>query len=117
MSLRSREVFVNGLRVDAGIGIYDHEHGRTQPLVIDAVLRIDVHPIRSIKDTADYETVGTLARALIARGHIDLVETLAEELGAALCAQPHVQSVEVRIRKPTALPDAEAAGVRVVFSR
>ncbi len=115
MSLRLREVFVRGLRIDAAIGIYDHEHGRTQPLLIDATIRIDTHPIRSIKDTLNYETIGTLARGLIARGHIKLVETLAEELATALCAERSVQSVDVTVRKLSALADADAAGVRVVF--
>ena len=29
-------VFVRGLVIEAQIGVYDHEHGRGQPLVIDA---------------------------------------------------------------------------------
>ena len=29
------KVFVRGLKVDAHIGVYKHEKGRTQPLVID----------------------------------------------------------------------------------
>ena len=27
-------VFVRGLEIQAGIGVYDHEHGRLQPLII-----------------------------------------------------------------------------------
>lgn len=115
MTLLLREVFVRGLRVEAAIGIYDHEHGRTQPLLIDATIRIDPHAIHSIKDTLNYETVGALARALIDRGHIQLVETLAEDLARALGAERHVVSVDVQIRKLSALCDADAAGVRVVF--
>lgn len=116
MSLQLREVFVRGLRVDAAIGIHAHEHGRTQPLLIDATIRIHVQPIHGIQDTLNYEIVGELARKRIDRGHIQLVETLAEDLAQALCAERHVQSVEVQIRKLSALSDAEAAGVRVVCS-
>ena len=31
-------VFVRGLEVEAGIGVYDHEQGRLQRLVIDVTL-------------------------------------------------------------------------------
>jgi 7,8-dihydroneopterin aldolase/epimerase/oxygenase len=117
MNLKSREIFVKGLRVEAAIGIYDHEHGRTQPLIIDALIRMETHVIQGLKDTVNYEHVGRMARDLIARGHIKLVETLAEELGEALSALPHVTAVEVRISKPEALRDAEAAGVCVRFAQ
>jgi 7,8-dihydroneopterin aldolase/epimerase/oxygenase len=116
VSLTFREIFVTGLKVEAAIGIYDHEHGRTQPLIIDAFITIDAHPIAHLKDTLNYELVGHMARELIARGHIKLVETLAEELGSALSGLEYVQAVEVRITKPEALNDAEAAGVRVRYN-
>ena len=33
-------VFVRGLTLDVGIGVYDHEHGRLQTLVIDVTLEM-----------------------------------------------------------------------------
>ena len=33
-------VFVRGLEIQAGIGVYDHEHGRLQPLIIDVTLEL-----------------------------------------------------------------------------
>ncbi len=116
MSLISRRIFVKGLRVEAAIGIYDHEHGRTQPLIIDAVFDIDLHAIHSLKDTLNYELVGQIARDFIARGHIKLVETLAEDLAQALVALPHVHRIEVSVIKPEALSDADQAGVCVVYT-
>jgi 7,8-dihydroneopterin aldolase/epimerase/oxygenase len=117
MHLTSREIFVRGLKVEAAIGIYDHEHGRSQPLIIDALIDLETHPIHGLKDTLNYEQVGQMARDLIARGHIKLVETLAEELGEALSKLDYVTAVEVRISKPEALNDAEAAGVCVRFTK
>jgi len=115
MSLTSRRVFVKGLRVEAAIGIYDHEHGRTQPLIIDAIFDLDLHDIHGLKDTLNYELVGQIARDFIARGHIKLVETLAEDMARTLAALPHVRRVEVSVIKPEALSDADQAGVCVVF--
>ncbi|ESQ86146.1 hypothetical protein AEAC466_02845 [Asticcacaulis sp. AC466] len=117
MTLLSRRVFVRGLRVEAAIGIYDHEHGRTQPLIIDAVFDIDTHTINSLKDTLNYEMVGHIARDFIARGHIKLVETLADDMARTMVVLPHVQRVEVTIVKPEALNDADQAGVCVIHTR
>lgn len=115
--ITTRRVFVKGLKVMAAIGIYDHEHGRQQPLVIDAVFDLSLHDIGGLKDTLNYEKVGEIARDFIARGHIKLVETLAEDMAGALLALPHVQRVEISIAKPEALTDADQAGVCVVFAR
>ncbi len=117
MSLTSRRVFVKGLRVPAYIGIHAHEEGRAQPLIIDAVLDLDLHDIHGLKDTLNYELVGKIARDFIAQGHIRLVETLAEDMARALLALPHVVRAEISVVKPEALSDAEQAGVCVVFER
>ena len=115
MPLSQRRVFVKGLKVMAAIGIYDHEHGRTQPLVIDAIFDLALHDIHGLKDTLNYELVGQIARDFIGRGHIRLVETLAEDIARTLVELPHVERVEVSISKPEALSDADHAGVCVVF--
>ena len=112
-----RDVFVEGLRVEAAIGIHDHEIGRTQPLIINATIGLDLHPIHGLKDTLNYEQVGRLAHSLLARGHVGLVETLAEDLASALIALPSVRQVDITIRKPEALMDAEAAGCRIRLER
>ena len=117
MSLSHRRIFVKGLRLDAAIGVYDHEHGRTQPLVIDASFDLDLHDIHTLRDTLNYEQVGRIAREFIARGHINLVETLAEDMARTLLALPHVRRVEIAISKPEALPDADHAGCCVIFDK
>jgi len=117
MTLISRKVFVKGLRVDAAIGVHAHEHGRTQPLLIDAVFDLTLHDIAGLKDTLNYEKVGEIARDLLAKGHIILVETLAEDLARALLALPHVARAEISISKPGALKDAAGAGCCVVYER
>lgn len=117
MSLIARRVFVKGLRVEAAIGVYDHEHGRTQPLVIDASFDLTLHDVHHLRDTLNYEQVGQIARDFIARGHIKLVETLAEDMARTLLDLPHVRRVEIAISKPEALADADHAGCSVVFEK
>lgn len=110
-------VFVRGLRVEAGIGVYDHEHGRLQTLVIDVTIDLGAQPVERLADTVNYERVAEAARAIIADGHLGLVESFAERLALECLADPRVRRVTVRIEKPGALDAAEAAGCEVVYGR
>jgi dihydroneopterin aldolase len=106
-------VFVRGLALEAEIGLYPHERGRPQPLVVDVEATLaDAEPA-SLADSLDYDAVVAAARALCAGGHIDLVETFARRLAAACLAHPTVASVVVSVEKPQAVPGARAAGVRI----
>ena len=93
-------VFVRGLEVEAGIGVYDHEQGRLQRLVIDVTLELEPRPIERLGDTINYETVANAARAIAADGHVGLVETFAERLARACLEDRRVLRAVVRIEKP-----------------
>ncbi len=110
-------VFVEGLALDAEIGLYDHERGRTQPLSIDIELALTPAIGQGIHGTVNYETLAAKARALAAGGHIDLVETFAERLAADCLDHPRARRVRVRVRKPEAIGDAACAGVEVTVLR
>ena len=114
----SLKVFVRAARIDAEVGVYDHEHGRRQPLIIDVELDLAPHPIEHIADTANYEGVVNKAKALAASGHFKLVEAFAERLARACLDDPLVRRARVRVEKPEALaPVAAAAGVEIVLSK
>jgi dihydroneopterin aldolase len=111
-------IFVRGLSVDAEIGIYPHERGRTQPLILDVELSLTPGRVEHIAETVNYETVVEEARRIAADGHMNLVETFADRLARALLADERVLKVRVRVEKPQALaPHAQAAGVEVVVLR
>lgn len=110
-------VFVRGLRVEAGIGVHDHEQGRLQPLVIDVTLELEPAAVERLADTINYETVAQAARAIVAEGHVGLVETFAERLATACLGDGRVRRCTVRIEKPGALEAAAAAGCEVVLAR
>lgn len=113
----SLKVFVRGLRVEAEIGVYEHEYGRRQPLLIDVELDVAAQSCEHIADTINYETVVAHARQLAAAGHLKLIETFAERLARACLEDVRVVRARVRVEKPEALaPVAEAAGVEVVLT-
>lgn len=110
-------VFVRGLEVAAGIGVYDHEQGRLQRLVIDVTLDLAPAPIERLADTINYETVAQAARRIAAEGHVGLVETFAERLGATMLEDLRVRRCTVRIEKPGALGDDAVPGCELTLGR
>lgn len=112
------KVFVTGLKVQAEIGVYKHEIGRVQPLVVDVELDVPTAGADRLSDTLNYEAIMAAAREIAAGGHIELVETFAERLARACLADPRVTKARVRVEKPLALaPDAVAAGVEITLVR
>ncbi|HEY3951018.1 dihydroneopterin aldolase [Phenylobacterium sp.] len=111
-------VFVSGLKVQAQIGVYRHEIGRVQPLVLDVELDVPTAGAARLSETLNYETILAAARDIAAGGHIELVETFAERLAHACLADDRVTQAKVRVQKPLALaPDATAAGVEITVVR
>ncbi|MFI4936209.1 MAG: dihydroneopterin aldolase [Caulobacterales bacterium] len=112
------KVFVRGLKVDAQIGVYRHEKGRTQPLVIDVELDVAVTDWGSLAETVNYEVIAAKARQVAAKGHRGLVETFAHHLAEACFEEPKVTRARIRVEKPLALaPDAAGAGVEITAVR
>ena len=110
-------VHVRGLEVQAGIGVYDHEKGRLQTLVVDVELDLGASPVRELADTLDYDGVARIVRSLADGEHIELVETFAERIALGCMADERVLAVRVKVDKPGAIPGAAAAGCAVSYAR
>ena len=114
-----RHVFLRDMVLQASIGWYPHEHGITQRvrINIDMGVEDDADPSEDLSRVVSYETVAVAARAIVAAGHIKLVETLAERLAAACLADPRVLQAHVQVEKLDVFPDAAAAGVAILRRR
>ncbi len=116
--LITSKVFVTGVKVQAEIGVYRHEIGRVQPLIVDVELDVPTDASDRLADTFNYEAILQAAQDLAAGGHVHLVETFGHRLADRCLADPRVTRARVRIEKPLALaPHATAAGVEIVVGR
>ena len=112
------KIFVHGVRLEAEVGVYPSERGRTQPLIVDVELDVAWAGADRLADTVNYETIVAAARAVVAEGHIELVEIFAEHLAARCLADPRVTRARIRVEKPEALaPHAAGAGVEITVVR
>ena len=114
----SSKVFVTGLKVQAEIGVYRHEIGRLQPLIVDVEVDVPTDGSDRLAETVNYETILKAAQAVAGEGHMALVETFAHRLAERCLADARVSKARVRVEKPLALaPDAVGAGVEITLAR
>ena len=111
---RARTVFVRDLVVGASIGVYKHERRAAQPVRINIDLTVEHGPIGDdVRNVVDYQKVIDGVGAIIADGHINLVETLAERIAAMCLADGRVAVARVRVEKLNVAPEATAVGVEI----
>ncbi len=107
-------VYLHGLTVDCVVGIWDWERAITQKVTIDLDMGKDISKAarsRDIEDTLNYKAVSKHVVDLVIQGEFELVETMAEEIAAALNRDFDVQWCRVRINKTGAVRGARDVGV------
>lgn len=107
-------VFIEGLEIEALIGIYDWERRVRQPLVFDLEMAFDNRvPAASdnIAHTLNYKDVSRRIRELVDASGYGLVETLAERVAEMVLAEFPVKRLRLKLSKPSAVRGARAVGV------
>ncbi|MGE3103761.1 MAG: dihydroneopterin aldolase [Lysobacterales bacterium] len=113
-------VFIEALRIDTLIGIYDWERRSRQPVQLDLEMAFDNRaPAASdrIEDTLDYKAVSKRLAGFVATSEFALVETLAERCAEIVMAEFGVRWLRLRIGKPGAVRGARAVGVVIERGR
>lgn len=110
-----RHVFVRDLVLSCMIGVHRHEHTDAQRVRIN--LDLAVQEGRDLDDSLAnvvcYERITRGVREIVSRGHINLVETLAEEIAAMCLEEWRVRSARVRVEKLDVFPDVTSVGVEI----
>jgi len=114
-SAKLRHVFIRDLELLGHIGIHGHEQTKHQPIRINVDLAVeDAQELEDRLDrVVDYESITLRIRAIVARGHINLAETLAEAIAEACLEDARVKRARIRVEKLHAVPGAESAGVEI----
>ena len=107
-------VFIEDLRIDTVIGIYDWERRTRQTIALDVEMGFDNRkPAASdaIADTLDYKAVSKRLIAFVEGSSFQLVETLAERCAALIRDEFGVPWIRLKLSKPGAVRGARAVGV------
>jgi len=113
----TRRIFFDKLALDANIGILEHERQSTQPIYVDAQFDTLIegpsndHDISSV---LDYRLLRQHIIEICTTRHVNLLETLIEELCSSIMADfPSIIWLKIRISKPQAFADCNAVGIEM----
>lgn len=115
-----RKVFFRDLALDIAIGVHAQEQGRTQRvhLNLDIYLANTAPPQSDrLAEVFDYDRIRTGVLDLVAERHINLQETLVEEIAAYCFSFTEVMAVRVASEKVDIYPDVAGVGVALVRFR
>ncbi|HEY4546208.1 MAG TPA: dihydroneopterin aldolase [Pedomonas sp.] len=115
----TRRVFVRDLVVDAELGVLDSEKGRTQRVRLNLDVMTDASRPHhdEIGNVLCYAELADGMRRILASRHINLVETIADEIAAFTLGYPQALTVTVRVEKLDAVEGTEAVGVEITRTR
>ena len=117
LSLECRRIFLRNHVVPVRIGAHDFEKTQAQRVVFNVELfvpyALSTPQSDDLAEVVDYDFVRELIAARIHQGHVELQETLCDDLAAQMLAHPRVQAVRLSSNKPDVYPDCEAVGVEV----
>jgi dihydroneopterin aldolase len=112
-----RRIFLRNYLVDANIGIHDHEKRGQQRLLLNVDLYVPLAlstPRHDrLHEVIDYDFVRLTIRHRLQQGHVNLQETLIDDIARSLLAHPAVRAVRVSSEKPDVYPDVDAVGIEI----
>jgi 7,8-dihydroneopterin aldolase/epimerase/oxygenase len=109
-----RRLFIRRMEVMVNIGVHEFERHRPQRVMLDIdvyVALIDSTPKRDkLEEVVDYDFIRRSVFERVEQGHIELQETLCDDLLARMLACPEVRAARVCSEKPDVYPRCEAVG-------
>ena len=109
-------VLIEGLAVEAIIGVYDWEREVSQRLQVDLEMAWDNQvPGQSdnVTDALDYARVSERVSAYLAQARPHLLESAAEGIARLLQDEFGIRWLRLTLRKPGAVPAAVSVGVKI----
>lgn len=114
-------IFIQGLKTQAIIGIFDWERENRQPLIFDIEMAVPIASAAksdNINDTVSYKTVSDEIIELVEKSSYELLESLAEAICLhVLNTHKAVQSIQLKVGKPQAVAETETVGLIITRCR
>lgn len=101
-------IYIKNFICPAHIGIYPHEKGIAQPIV----LHLEIYGNWSKSNFLDYDKIIEKIHFILAKQHYDLLESLANVIANTLLTDFPIQKLTLSIDKPQAVKHA-LVGVKI----
>ncbi len=112
-------IFIEEMRVDAHVGIYEREKAAPQSLEISLTFGVPDEAARDddIAKTIDYATVISRVRTELAARHFNLLETLGEYVIGLMLDEFRAPWIKISIAKIGVAKGVKRVGVQIERSR
>jgi len=107
-------IYINDLRIETIIGIYDWERKTKQTVVLDIEMGTDIRKVLAsdaVEDILNYKSVAERLISFIGESEFELVETLTEQVANILLDEFAVPWLRLRVNKQGALKGVRDVGV------
>lgn len=112
-----RRLFLRNFAVQINIGVHEFEKQGEQRVLVNVDLYIPLAVSTPqedrLEEVVDYDFMRETIAKRTAQGHIQLQETLCDDVARTLLAHPKVRAVRVSTEKLDVYPDCESVGVEV----
>lgn len=117
LQLNCRRLFLRDHVVSVQIGAHDFEKTAPQRVIFNVELYVpyaqSTPSTDRLSEVVDYDFVREVIAKRVQAGHIELQETLCDDLAEQLLKHPGVTAVRLSSCKPDVYPDCAAVGVEV----
>jgi len=110
------KIFLDELKIDTIIGIWDWERKIRQTIVVDLEMSADIAKAAAtdnVEDTLNYKAVAKRLQEFVGDSSFQLVETLAEHIASLIRDEFGVAWVHVKVHKPGAIRGSRDVGVEI----
>jgi dihydroneopterin aldolase len=115
--LHCRRLFLSNFEVNMNIGVHDFEKKGEQRVIVNVDLYVPLTQNTphsdELHEVVDYDFMRQTIADIIAIGHIQLQETLCDEIAKRMLAHPLVFATRVSTEKPDVYPDCKSVGVEI----
>lgn len=110
------KIFIDNLIVFGILGIHPHEQRKKQVIRVSVEVTADITDAAKnddVKKTIDYSALSGFIIQFIEESSFGTIEALIEALAAKIIGKFDIDSVWLRIEKPSAVPQADSVGVEI----
>ena len=110
------KIFLEELRIETIIGIWEWERKIRQTVIVDLEMSADIARAAATDDVADtlnYKSVAKRIQGFVGESEFQLVETLAERIAGIVRDEFDVAWVRVKVHKPGAIRGSKDVGIEI----
>jgi dihydroneopterin aldolase len=112
-----RRLFLRNYDILINIGVHDFEKKAEQHVIVNIDLYVpllhNTPQDDELYEVVDYDFMRETIKEIASHGHIQLQETLCDEIVKKMLAHPLVLAARVSTEKPDVYPDCDGVGVEV----